>query len=97
MKKLFIPMLVGFSTMTLLTGCVLGFSFGGGKKDSTTSSNTTSNNTANNNPRPEVVEQTTTPPTIGQQLIDLKKARDDGAITEAEYEAEKAKLLNEKQ
>jgi len=29
-------------------------------------------------------------------LIDLKKAENDGAITEAEYETEKTKLLNEK-
>jgi hypothetical protein len=32
-------------------------------------------------------------PTLGQQLIDLKKAKDAGAITDAEYEAQKAKLL----
>jgi hypothetical protein len=32
-------------------------------------------------------------PTIGQQLIDLQKARKAGAITESEYEAERAKLL----
>jgi len=34
--------------------------------------------------------------TIGQQLIDLKKARDAGAITEAEYDQEKQQLLQEK-
>jgi hypothetical protein len=33
------------------------------------------------------------PPTLGQQLIDLKTAKDNGAITEAEYQAQKAKLL----
>jgi len=33
--------------------------------------------------------------TIGQQLVDLKAARDAGAITESEYEIQKAKLLNE--
>ena len=32
--------------------------------------------------------------TIGQQLIDLQKARDAGAITDAEYQAQKAELLN---
>lgn len=32
-------------------------------------------------------------PTVGQQLMDLKKARDAGAITEEEYEARRAKLL----
>ena len=34
--------------------------------------------------------------TLGQQLIDLQKARDAGAITDAEYRAEKAKLLETK-
>ena len=34
--------------------------------------------------------------TTGQQLIDLKKAHDAGAITDAEYEAQKAKVLNGK-
>jgi hypothetical protein len=32
-------------------------------------------------------------PTVGQQLIDLQKARDSGAISEPEYENQKAKLL----
>ncbi len=36
------------------------------------------------------------PPTVGQQLIDLQKAKDCGAITDAEYQAEKAKLLGNK-
>ena len=31
--------------------------------------------------------------TLGQQLIDLQKAKEAGAINEAEYEAQKAKLL----
>jgi len=35
-------------------------------------------------------------PTIGQQLIDLQKAKDDGAITDTEYQAQKAKLLAKK-
>jgi hypothetical protein len=34
--------------------------------------------------------------TIGQQLTDLKTAKDAGAITEAEYETQKAKLLGGK-
>jgi hypothetical protein len=34
--------------------------------------------------------------TLGQQLIDLQKAKESGAITEAEYEAQKAKLLGNK-
>lgn len=86
MKKLFIPMSIGLAAV-LLAGCAVDLSLGGGKKDSTTTNNTTSNTTMSNNPRPEVVDQT--PPTIGQQLIDLKEARDDSAITEAEYEAGK--------
>jgi hypothetical protein len=32
-------------------------------------------------------------PTQGQELLDLKKARDQGAITEDEYQAQKKKLL----
>jgi hypothetical protein len=35
-------------------------------------------------------------PTLGQQLIDLKAARDVGTITEAEYQAQKATLLETK-
>ncbi len=34
--------------------------------------------------------------TLGQQLIDLKSARDSGAITEAEYEHQKNKLLHDR-
>jgi len=33
---------------------------------------------------------------VGQQLIDLKTARDTGAITEAEYQTQRAKVLGEK-
>lgn len=32
-------------------------------------------------------------PTLGQQLVDLKKARDSGAITDQEYQAQRTKLL----
>jgi outer membrane biogenesis lipoprotein LolB len=35
-------------------------------------------------------------PTTGQQLIDLQKARELGAITDPEYQAQKAKLLGNK-
>ncbi len=31
--------------------------------------------------------------TLGQQLIDLQKARDTGAISETEYQAQRSKLL----
>lgn len=34
--------------------------------------------------------------TLGQQLIDLQKARDTGAINETEYQVQKAKLLDRK-
>ena len=34
--------------------------------------------------------------TLGQQLIDLQKAKDAGAITESEYQTEKAKILGNK-
>jgi hypothetical protein len=33
------------------------------------------------------------PPTLGQQLVDLQHAKDTGAITDAEYQTQKAKLL----
>jgi hypothetical protein len=32
-------------------------------------------------------------PTLGQQLVDLQKAKESGAITEAEYQTQKTKLL----
>ncbi len=34
--------------------------------------------------------------TLGQQLIDLQKAKEAGAISDAEYEAQRAKLLGNK-
>ena len=34
--------------------------------------------------------------TLGQQLIDLKKANEAGAISDAEFEVQKAKLLGKK-
>ncbi|SPE51113.1 conserved exported hypothetical protein [Verrucomicrobia bacterium] len=36
------------------------------------------------------------PPTVGQQLVDLQKAKDSGAMTDAEYEAQRARLLDNK-
>lgn len=32
--------------------------------------------------------------TLGQQLIDLQKAKESGAITDAEYQTQKARLLD---
>ena len=34
------------------------------------------------------------PPTLGQQLIDLQNAEKSGAISEAEYQSLKIKLMN---
>ncbi len=34
--------------------------------------------------------------TLGQQLLDLQKARDAGALSDAEYQTQRAKLLGEK-
>jgi hypothetical protein len=34
--------------------------------------------------------------TLGQQLTDLEKAKEAGALTEAEFQAQKAKLLQQK-
>ena len=36
------------------------------------------------------------PGTLGEQLIELKKAHDAGALTEDEYQAQRKKLLEEK-
>ncbi len=33
-------------------------------------------------------------PTRGQELIDLKKAKDQGAITEEEYQAQRKKVMD---
>ena len=35
----------------------------------------------------------TTPPTLGQQLVDLKGAYDQGAMTEEEYQDAKERLI----
>ena len=82
--------------MTLLSGCVLGFNFGGGKKDSSSTTNTSNSSATSNNPRSSTGQQIVEP-TIGQQLLDLKKARDAGAVNEQEYETEKAKILDTRQ
>jgi hypothetical protein len=38
-------------------------------------------------------KSTSAQPSLGQQLVDLKKARDTGALTEAEYQCQRAKLV----
>ena len=68
MKRLLVPIMIGVSAMTLLTGC-LGLQLG-----------------------PDTITKSQTP-TVGQQLIDLQRAKDSGAITDTEYQAQKAKLL----
>jgi hypothetical protein len=35
-------------------------------------------------------------PTVGQQLIDLQQAKATGAINDAEYQTQKAKILGQK-
>jgi hypothetical protein len=35
--------------------------------------------------------------TVGQQLVDLKRAKDIGALSDAEYDQQKEKILNRKQ
>jgi hypothetical protein len=40
--------------------------------------------------------RTPTEVSVGQQLIDLQKAKEAGAMTEAEYQAERAKVLGHK-
>jgi Short C-terminal domain len=94
MKRKLVPILIGVAAMVFLAGCSIDLRFGGGSK--TSAASTTSNNTANNNQHPAVVQQSVAP-TVGQELLDLKKALDAGAITEQEYEAEKAKILSTKQ
>jgi hypothetical protein len=42
---------------------------------------------------PSVRGESSIAPTLGQQLIDLQKAEEVGAITPAQYEAKKAELL----
>jgi hypothetical protein len=38
----------------------------------------------------------TNQPTVGQQLIDLQKAKDAGAISDSEFQTQKTKLLGSK-
>ena len=35
-------------------------------------------------------------PTVGQQLIDLQRAKDSGAINDTDYQSQKAKILSDK-
>jgi hypothetical protein len=38
--------------------------------------------------------ETTVHPSKGQELLDLKRARDAGALSDAEYEVQKERILN---
>lgn len=38
--------------------------------------------------------ETTVRPSKGQELVDLKRAKDAGAISDAEYEVQKERILN---
>jgi len=40
------------------------------------------------------VKTTTTTVSVGQQLIDLKKARDSGSMTQSEYDKAKTQLID---
>ncbi|HEU5396063.1 MAG TPA: SHOCT domain-containing protein [Verrucomicrobiae bacterium] len=93
MKKILVTSLL-CAAAAVLPGCVLGLSFGGGPKNNST--NSTRSTTSSSNSQPSVGQQMVEP-TLGQQLIDLQKAKDAGAITDAEYQAAKARLLGEKQ
>jgi len=70
------------SALALLTGCEINL-LSGGKFGGTKSQG------------PCVAKQPIATPTLGQQLLDLQKAHTAGVITDAEYEAQKAKLLKD--
>ncbi|MCG8400354.1 MAG: SHOCT domain-containing protein [Firmicutes bacterium] len=40
-------------------------------------------------------ETSTNPPTLGKELIDLKTAHEQGALTDAEFENAKAQLISD--
>ncbi|MGA9779144.1 MAG: SHOCT domain-containing protein [Limisphaerales bacterium] len=84
MKKIFIPLSAGLLAMIFLAGC-LDLRLGGGTKSDTTNSD-----------QHPIVGQQMVAPTLGQQLIDLQKAREAGAITDQEYQDQRAKLLGTK-
>jgi hypothetical protein len=84
MKQTCIFLFVGLLAMTFLTGC-LDLRLGGGTKSDTT-----------NTDQHPIVGQQMVAPTLGQQLIDLQKAREAGAITDQEYQDQRAKLFENK-
>jgi len=84
MKQTFVFLFVGLLAMTLLTGC-LDLRLGGGSRSATTNSD-----------QHPVVGQQMVAPTLGQQLVDLQKAREAGALSDQEYQDQRAKLLGTK-
>ncbi len=84
MKQTFVSLFVGLLAMVLLSGC-LDLRLGGGSKS----------DTSNTDQHP-IVGQQMVAPTLGQQLIDLQKAREAGAISDQEYQDQRAKLLGTK-
>ena len=84
MKKQLVLVLAGLSAIMLLSGC-LDLRLGGGSRSDTT-----------NTDQHPVVGQQMVAPTIGQQLIDLQKAREAGAISDQEYQDLRTKLLQNK-
>jgi len=83
-KKQLVLVLAGLSAIMLLSGC-LDLRLGGGSRSDTT-----------NTDQHPVVGQQMVAPTIGQQLIDLQKAREAGAISDQEYQDLRTKLLQNK-
>lgn len=84
MKKILIPLLTGALAVTLFTGC-LDLRLGGGSRSDTT-----------NTEQHPVVSAQMVAPTLGQQLIDLQKAKEAGAISDQEYQEQRTKLLQGK-
>ena len=81
MKNLVVLWVAGLSAMMFLSGC-LDLQLGGGTRNDTTTH--------------PIAGQPTNAPTLGQQLIDLQKAKDGGVITDQEYQEQKARLLGNK-
>ena len=84
MKKTFISVLIGLAAAAFLAGCSWDVRFGGGSKTA---------NSATRSEDKSTVGQQVSSPTLGQQLMDLQKAKESGAITEEEYQAQRTKLL----
>lgn len=80
-KTAIIPLLIGVVAVTLFTGC-LELRLGGGSRTET----------INREQHPGAGPGTVAP-TLGRQLIDLQNAREAGAISDQEYQEQRARLL----